>query len=211
MRHLFILCLALFATSAHAAVVGSPSAYGSTAEVINSTVTDTDTYYLAQPSGNANWMTGHDGTNHTAWVVTMGTGMSLSSGVLSCTVTGTNPQAQSSATHTIGTTGWQVSTMRPAAVHYSVSIATALSLTGGSAGYISMEIASDSGFTTNLQEIGRFSNTQTGTLTVGLALSQVVGGSISGFVPTGYYVRLKSVNVTATPTYTYVCGQEVLQ
>jgi len=118
--------------------------------------------------------------------------------------------SQSSASRTIGTSGWQLSTTRNATVSYSVSIATALSLTGGSAGYVSLEIASDSGYTTNLQEVARVTNAQTGTLTIGLALNQTISATLSGFVPAGYYARLKSTNITGTPTYTYVVGQETL-
>lgn len=118
--------------------------------------------------------------------------------------------AQASAAHVIGTTGWQISTTRNALASYSVTIATALSLAAGSAGYVSLEIASNAGFTTNLQEVARFTNGQTGTLTIGLALNQTVGGTLSGFVPAGNYARLKATNTTGVPTYAYVTGQEVL-
>lgn len=118
--------------------------------------------------------------------------------------------SQAAASRSIGTTGWQASVTRNALVSYSVSIATALSLTTGSAGYVSLEIASNSGFSSNLQEVGRLTNAQTGTLTIGLALNQTIGGTLSGFVPAAYYARLKSTNTTGTPTYAYVAGQEVL-
>jgi hypothetical protein len=121
-----------------------------------------------------------------------------------------NTPSQSSVTRSIGTTGWRISTTRPANVSYSVSVGTALSLSGGSAGYVSLEIASDSAFSTNLQELARVSNAQTGALTVGLALNQTISGTLAGHVPVGYYARLRSVNTTGTPTYAYICGQEVL-
>jgi len=120
------------------------------------------------------------------------------------------PSVSYTTSRAIGNTGWQISASRNSEVNYSVSIATALSLTGGAAGYVSLETAADSGFTTSLQEIGRVTNSQTGTLTIGLALNQTISGALSGFVPAGNYVRLKSVNTTGTPTYAFIVGQETL-
>jgi len=106
--------------------------------------------------------------------------------------------------------GFQINASRDALVNYSVDIATTLSLTTGQAGTVFLEIASDSGFTTDLQELGRFVNGNTGTLAIGLSLSQNVSGNLRGYVSAAYYVRLRTSNDTGTPTFTYRTGQEVL-
>lgn len=118
-------------------------------------------------------------------------------------------RSQSSASRSLNS-GFQVSTTRDCFANYSVDIATSLTLTTGQAGTVYLEIASDSGFTSNLQELARFVNGNTGTLTIGIALSQNVTGTLSGYIPSGYYARLRTENNTSTPTFTYISGQEVL-
>lgn len=118
-------------------------------------------------------------------------------------------RSQSSASRSLNTI-FQVSSTRDCLVNYSVDIATTLSLTTGQSGTVFLEIASDSGFTTNVQELARFVNGNTGTLTIGLSLTQNVTGTLTGYVPTAYYSRLRTANNTGTPTFTYRSGQEVL-
>lgn len=117
-------------------------------------------------------------------------------------------RSQSSATRTFDT-AFQVSTTRDAHVFYSASILNALSIAGGSVGAIILEIATNSGFSSGVQELGRISNSNTGTLVIGLALNDNVSTQLSGYVPAGYYVRLRRATTTGTPTYTYISGQEV--
>lgn len=120
------------------------------------------------------------------------------------------------ATHSFVTTaaaanGFQLSTTRDAFVSYSASISTSVSLSGNSSGYVVLEIASTNSSTaSNWKEISRVTSGQSGTLVVGLTLNQVGGGSLVGDVPAGYYARLRTVNVSGTPTYTYNSGQEIL-
>ncbi len=118
-------------------------------------------------------------------------------------------RSQSSASRSLNS-AFQPSATRDSLVNYSVDISVSLSLTTGQAGTVYLEVASDSGFTTNVQELSRFANANTGTLTIGLALVQTVTGTMSGYVPAGYYVRLRTQNNTSTPTFTYRSGQEVL-
>lgn len=107
--------------------------------------------------------------------------------------------------------GFQLSTTLDASVSYSASISTTVSLSGGGSGYVVLEICSTNSPTAaNWIEISRISSSQTGTLVVTLVLTQISGGSVTGMVPAGYYARLRSVNVTGTPTYAYNSGQEVL-
>ncbi len=118
-------------------------------------------------------------------------------------------RSQSSASRSLNS-AFQISSTREALVNYSVDIATSLTLTAGQAGTVYLEIASDSGFTTDVQELSRFVNGNTGILTIGLSLTQNVTGTLSGYVPAGYYVRLRTQNNTSTPTFTYQSGQEIL-
>lgn len=105
---------------------------------------------------------------------------------------------------------FQISTTRDAAVSYSVSIASSLSLTGGQDGKVILEYANESGFTTGVTEVCEVRNGNTGTLTIGLNTVQTYGGVVSGMIPAGKYVRMRSVDTTSTPTQAYVKAQEVL-
>lgn len=118
-------------------------------------------------------------------------------------------RTQSSASRSLNSV-FQISSTRDCLVNYSVDIGTSLSLTTGQTGTVYLEIASDSAFTNNVQELSRFLNGNGGTLTIGLALTQNVTGTLSGYVPLGYYVRLRTQNNTSTPTFTYRSGQEIL-
>lgn len=85
---------------------------------------------------------------------------------------------------------------------YSIKIATGLSIAGGAEGEVYADQADDSGFTTNVVNLGVISNGQTGTLVVGLAVNQTITLELStGFVPSGKYLRLRTNNVSGTPTY----------
>lgn len=107
-------------------------------------------------------------------------------------------------------TCFQVSSTRDALVSYSVDILTSLSLVAGQQGTVYMRIYTNSSCTTGTQEVVRFVNGQTGTLTIGLALSQNVTGTLSGIIPAGVWVQLVTENNTGTPTFTARPGQEVL-
>jgi len=110
-----------------------------------------------------------------------------------------------------GATGFRPSTTRDAEAHYSVSIATSVSLAGNSSGYLVLEIAPTNSATAgDWVEIARVSSGQSGSLVVGLALNQTGGGQIAGIIPAGYYAKIRSVNVAGTPTYTLNGQQEVL-
>lgn len=116
---------------------------------------------------------------------------------------------QSSASRSLNSP-FQINTSRGALVNYSVDVSCTISLTSGQSGTVFLEIASDSGFTTNVQELCRFLNANSGTLTIGLNLVQAVTGTLSGFVPSSYYCRIRTANTVSTPTFTYRSGQEIL-
>lgn len=118
-------------------------------------------------------------------------------------------RSQSSASRSLNS-AFQISTTKDSLVNYSVDIACTLSLTGGQTGTAFLEIATNSAFTTGVQELCRFVNGNTGTLTVGLNITQNITGGLNGYVPSGYYVRIRTANTTGTPTFNYRSGQEVL-
>lgn len=100
---------------------------------------------------------------------------------------------------------FQISSTKDISVNYSVQIAATLTLLAGQTGTISLQISSTSGGT--YTEISRFTNGNTGALTIGLNLTQIVIGQLSGRIPIGYYVKLVS---SGTATSTYITGQEVI-
>lgn len=107
-------------------------------------------------------------------------------------------------------TSYQVSTTQDAVVNVSVDVSCALTLAGGQTGTVFLEYADDSGMTTNLKECSRFVNGNTGTLTVGLNITQNATGTLTGVVPAGKYVRIRTANTAGTPTFTFRSAQEVL-
>jgi len=107
-------------------------------------------------------------------------------------------------------TCFQLSSTRDAFVTYAVDIGTTLSLSGGSAGTVYLRTYTNSSCSTGAQELARFVNGNTGTLTVGLSISQNVTGTLTGMVPSGAWVQLVTENTTGTPTFTARPGQEVL-
>lgn len=94
-------------------------------------------------------------------------------------------------------------------VSAGVNVATTLSLSGGSQGTVTLEYADNSGMTTNLHTVQASTNGNTGTLTLGLNISQTVTASVSGIIPTGKYWEILTTNVTGTPTYAIASDQEI--
>jgi hypothetical protein len=107
-------------------------------------------------------------------------------------------------------TARRASTTRDVFVSASVDITASLSLTTGQKGTMTLQYADDSAFTTNVKTAQASVNGNTGTLTVGLALGQIVSASVSGFIPANKYYRLLTTNNTGTPTYGTPAIQEVL-
>lgn len=120
-----------------------------------------------------------------------------------------SPYSISTASRSLDS-AFQISSARNALVSYSVDIATSITLVAGEVGTIFLEFANESGFTTGVTEVARFVNGQMGTLTIGLALDQTATGVLTGVIPAGKYVRIRTENTTGTPTFTYRSGQETL-
>lgn len=170
-------------------------------------------------------------TNGTVTSITAGTG--LSGGVITTTGTismpnigtagtysgittdaqgritaGTNA-SQTSQTRTLNS-AYQISATRGTFVFYTVKIATTVSIGSNQDGEIVLEIASDSGFTTNVQTLSIGQNGQAISLAIALQSVQTQSATVSGYVPPAYYTRLRTVNTTGTPVFTYRAGQEIL-
>lgn len=118
-------------------------------------------------------------------------------------------RSQSSVSRSLNTI-FQVSTTNDSLVVYSVNTACTLSLTGGQTATVVLEMATNSGFTTGVQTLSTTVNGNTGTLTIGLNITQTYTCALVGYVPVGNYVRIRTVNTTGTPTFSYTSGQEVL-
>lgn len=119
-------------------------------------------------------------------------------------------KSQASAARSLNT-AFQISTTRDADVRYSVQCTITASISGGQQCDVILEIASDSAFTSNVQTLGIVGTGQTYTLAVALQGVAPQTAQVTGYVPAGYYARLRTVNVTGSPTYQFRAGQEVLQ
>lgn len=117
--------------------------------------------------------------------------------------------SQSAVTRTLNS-AFQISSTRNAFVSYSIQETVTASITGGQNGDVILEIASDSGFTTNVQTVAIAGVGQSYTLAIALQGVQPQTTCVAGFVPAGCYVRLRTVNNTGTPSYSYRAGQEAL-
>lgn len=106
-------------------------------------------------------------------------------------------------------TAFQIDASRNSIVSYTVDIGTSLTLTGGQTGTVTLQYADNSGMSTNLVTVQSAVNGNTGTLTVGLALTQTATASLTGVIPAGKYVRILTTNTAGTPTFTYRAAQEV--
>lgn len=105
---------------------------------------------------------------------------------------------------------FQVSSTRDSLVNYSVDISTSATLLGGQTGTVYLEISLSSTFASGIQEVARFANGNSVALAVAITVSQLVTAVITGYVPSGYYVRLRSENTVGAPSFTFRSGQEVL-
>lgn len=107
-------------------------------------------------------------------------------------------------------TARQASVNQRAFVSASVDITATLSLITGQTGKVTLQYADNSAFTTNVVSLQPSSNGNTGSLTLGLNLGQIVTATVTGIIPEGKYYRLLTTNITGTPTYGTPVIQEVL-
>lgn len=119
-------------------------------------------------------------------------------------------RSQSAATRTLNA-AFQVSTTRDALVNYSVQCTITASIASGQSCDVVLEIATDAAFTAGVQTVGIIGTGQTYTLAVAIQGVQPQTAQVTGYVPAGYYARLRTVNVSGAPVYAYRAGQEILQ
>lgn len=124
------------------------------------------------------------------------------------------PSAKTIQTVAASANGFQISSSRDASVYYSITIVSSTTILGATnvSGYVVIEVAATNSSTAaDWKELGRTPNGQNNSLTVAVGtLTSTGGGQVGCVVPSGYYCRLRSINVAGTPTYTYNSGQEVL-
>lgn len=164
--------------------------------------------------------------------VTAGTGLSggaiTSSGTISMPAVGTagsysgvttdaqgrvsagTVRSQSAATRSLNT-AFQVSTTRDAEVRYSVQCTVTASITGGQNCDVFVDIATDQAFTQNVQSVGVVGQGQAYTLAVAIQGVQPQTQQVIGYVPAGYWARIRTSSNTGSPSFLYRLGQEILQ
>lgn len=118
-----------------------------------------------------------------------------------------NARTSTSATRSFNT-AFQPSTTTWTRVNYSVLVTSSATLLGGQEGSVILEKASNSSFTSNVMELGRLTGGNSVSLAIAITAVDKAGGQLSGDVEPSYYVRLRTVNTTGTPTFTYVSGVE---
>lgn len=109
-----------------------------------------------------------------------------------------------------GATGFQVSATRDSHVNYSATMATTATIAGNASDVLVLEIApTDSATAGDWVEIARVTNGQALTLALTLQSVQTTAGSLSGYVPAGYYAKIRAIT-SGTVTNSVSSGQEVL-
>lgn len=107
-------------------------------------------------------------------------------------------------------TAYRESTTNLYNITVSPQLSCNLSLSGGQAGTVTLEISANG--TSGWIAVGILSGSNTGTLTIGLNTTQVTGCQLSYDVPATYYWRLSTSNLVGSPTYTYNGGSyKILQ
>ena len=117
------------------------------------------------------------------------------------------PQARvfTNSTRTLNT-AFQVSSTRDSQVVYSVDITVQAILIGGTSGRVYLEYANEVGFTTGVTVVASSGNSTGGVLSI----TNLGTANLAGIIPAGKFVRLRTANVTGTPTYAFQSAQEVL-
>jgi len=105
-------------------------------------------------------------------------------------------------------TAYQPSTSRYTMVSVSVQVACALSLTGGAAGNVSLQTSPDNITYTTVQQL---TNANSGSLTIGLNITNTNGAVLSAVLPPNYYYKLVSAATTGSPTFSVLTSSQEVQ
>lgn len=104
---------------------------------------------------------------------------------------------------------FQISNTQDADFHYGVDITAALSLSGGQTGSVAVVAYTNSGCTTGAQQLTPTKqNGNTGTLTIGLGLTQIISEGLDGTAPKSKWLKIVTANVIGTPTFSINSNQE---
>lgn len=106
-------------------------------------------------------------------------------------------------------TGTMLSTAKTSNVMYSVGISTTANIAGGADGYVVLETSQTNSATSTWTTINQVRNGQAVSLALVLQSVQNNVYTIMGNIPAGYFMRLRSVTVSGSPTYTFIGGQEM--
>lgn len=118
--------------------------------------------------------------------------------------------ASRSLTASTGAAGFQVSSTRDSWSCYSVSLSTTATIGGASAVSVALEICpTNSATPANWIEIGRVQNNQAITLAVILQSVQVITQQLQGYIPAGFFAKLRTLGTSGTQSSSFVSGQEV--
>lgn len=104
-------------------------------------------------------------------------------------------------------TAFQISSIRDAHVTYTVDISVTSLVVAGQSGRVYLEYADDPGMTTGVVIVNSSPNATGGVLNV----TNLGSGNVTGWIPAGKYVRIRTANITGSPAYTFQGSQEVLQ
>ncbi len=120
---------------------------------------------------------------------------------------GANTPAPSSTGSRNFNQAYQISSTRPSRISISTQISCNLSLTGGQAGNVQLQVSANG--STGWVTVGTLTASNTGTLTIGLNTTQISGGQLSVDLPAGYYWQALTTNTIGTPTYTFNNGYQI--
>jgi len=146
------------------------------------------------------------GARNAISVTTTGTGSAsytASTGVIN--IPSTITRTYTNPTRTLNS-AFQISATRDCMVSYSVDITVAALLIGGTSGRVFLEYANETGFTTGVTVVGSAGNSTGGVLNV----TNLGTANLAGLIPAGKFVRLRTANVTGTPTFAFQAAQEVI-
>lgn len=152
-----------------------------------------------------------------ATVATPGTYSGVTINAKGLVTSGTQLSASNAVARSVSTTnnsanGFQISSSRSSHAAYPVTITSTSTIGGPSSGTIVLEVcATNSATGSDWTTIDTFTNTQTITLAIVLQSVQAITQTLQGFVPSGWFSRIRSLTATGTITYsTTTTGQEVL-
>jgi hypothetical protein len=150
---------------------------------------------VEQGSGTNRW------EENTA-VESMGpTGPTGATGSTGATGPGSNVTGTSAVSRTLNGAAWQSSTTKDTELVFTVKIDNTLNLSGGAGGTVHLFCDSGSSPTT---EVASVAAANTGTLTIGLALTVSQTQVLRYRIPQSHFCKLTTTNEVGTPTFTLV-------